>query len=302
MPRGSLNSYEVLQLWLKYTEFKSFQLSASTIKRDYGKTAKRLLLMPDLATEIEIRDWFMRRYSTETTRRTLQAFSACCAWAVRSRYIRSNPFEGLDKDFRRSSHNDRRSFTTAERDLILQVVQDDLYTDKFASIPHSFYIGYFKFLFWTGCRLEEANGLRWSNVLPDCSRIRFCEAMPADTRILGATKTNKQRDFPCNERLQRLMLTIPRVCEWVFFSPKTQGAIDSHNVLNRTWRPVLEELVDARKLREYLPLKHCRHTFITLAIEAGMDAKDIAPLVGNSPDIIYRHYASARPMASVPLF
>jgi integrase len=59
--------------------------------------------------------------------------------------------------------------------------------------------------------------------------------------------------------------------------------------LNRTWRPVLEELVDENKIREYLPLKHCRHTFITLALEAGIEVKDVAALVGNSPDVIYRH-------------
>jgi integrase len=37
-----------------------------------------------------------------------------------------------------------------------------------------------------------------------------------------------------------------------------------------------------------------RHSFITFCLEQGMDAKDVAKLVGNSPEIIYRHYAGAK--------
>ncbi len=79
-------------------------------------------------------------------------------------------------------------------------------------------------------------------------------------------------------------------------------SIDSHNALNRTWRPVLEELVDESQIREYLPLKHCRHTFITLALEAGIEVKDVAALVGNSSDVIYRHYAARKPNLDLPKF
>jgi integrase len=257
--------------------------------------------MPDLATAIEVRDWLMRRYSTETCRRMMQRFSACCEWSIRSKFIRSNPFEGLEKDFRKSARGDRRSFLASERDLILESIDQDLVGSKFSIYKPSHYLPYLKFLFWTGCRVEEANGLRWQNVTRDCSSIRFCEALPADTRILGDTKTHIHRDFPANQRLVNLLKTLDRGDSFVFLAPKG-GPIDSHNVLNRTWRPTLEELVDNGQIRAYLPLKHCRHTFITLALEAGLDSKDIGPLVGNSPEVIYRHYAARKPMKEVPIF
>jgi integrase len=43
-----------------------------------------------------------------------------------------------------------------------------------------------------------------------------------------------------------------------------------------------------------------RHTFITLCLDKGIDAKDIAQWVGNSPEIIYKHYAGSRHNLQVP--
>jgi integrase len=37
-----------------------------------------------------------------------------------------------------------------------------------------------------------------------------------------------------------------------------------------------------------------RHSYITFCLDAGMDAKDVAKLVGNSAEIIYKHYAGAK--------
>jgi hypothetical protein len=50
-----------------------------------------------------------------------------------------------------------------------------------------------------------------------------------------------------------------------------------------------------------LPQSHCRHTFITLALEH-FSVNDVAYLVGNSPEIIYRHYASRSRISEMPEF
>jgi site-specific recombinase XerD len=56
------------------------------------------------------------------------------------------------------------------------------------------------------------------------------------------------------------------------------------------------------QVERYLPLYNARHTFITLALENGLDAKDISRLVGNSPEIIYKHYAGSKRELFVPEF
>jgi integrase len=82
--------------------------------------------------------------------------------------------------------------------------------------------------------------------------------------------------------------------------------IDVHNLSNRGWKVVLSQL----ETIEYRNLYQTRHTFITAVLETPitmpdgttrlLDAKDVAKLVGNSPETIYRHYAGAsRPLAWV---
>jgi len=44
---------------------------------------------------------------------------------------------------------------------------------------------------------------------------------------------------------------------------------------------------------EYKTIYHTRHYFITKCLEKGIDAKDIASWVGNSPQIIYKHSKQA---------
>lgn len=64
----------------------------------------------------------------------------------------------------------------------------------------------------------------------------------------------------------------------------------------------MESLVKAGKVERYLPQYNIRHTCITLALKNGLDAKDVARLVGNSPESIYRHYAGNKRELFVPEF
>lgn len=301
MARREIGSDEMLQLWLKYTEFQAKQLAASTIQRDYGKIAKRLCLMPDLANAVAVRDWLTQRYATEVVRRTLQQFSACCAWSVRSGYIKADPFALLVGDFRKKAKGDRRAFTAPERDAIIQSFERDTFNPACASVKHSYYTGFIKLLFYTGCRLEEARALQWQHIAHNCTSIRFEAANPSDTNIEGETKTHSVREFPCNERLSNLLLSDSRSDGLVFPSPAGK-AINTSNLNKRIWSDVVVSLVDRHQVREFLPIKNTRHTFITLALEAGMDPKDVAYLVGNSAEVIYKHYAAVKRNLVVPDF
>lgn len=291
----------MLQLWLRYTDFQAKQLSPSTIQRDYGKIAKRLCLMPVLPDAVAIRDWMVEHYASETCRRTLQQFSACCEWSIRSRFIAHNPFAGLVGDFRKKAKGDRRAFTAVERDAIVQAFEQDTFSPVPTTVRHSYYTGFIKLLFFTGCRLEEARVLQWQHIAHDYSYIRFEAAMPSDTNIEGETKTHTVRDFPCNARLAGLLRSVPRSTGFIFPSPADK-AINTNNLNKRGWFDVVVALVDTHQVREYLPLKNTRHTFITLALEAGLDPKDVAYLVGNSAEVIYKHYAAVKRNLIVPDF
>lgn len=294
------------ELWEKYTQYKSSQVAASTLVRDYGKITKRLLLFPKtLEDAVGVRDWLLTKYSSEVARRTLIQLNACFNWAVKSGLTSENPFDGMAGDIKKTVRDkSREPFSHQERDAIIAAFENNTYSSKFASVPHSYYAPYVN-LFMTGCRPEEAIALQWKHISSDCLRIQFKEAIPSNTGIRGKTKTGKTRNFPCNLQLQAFLHSIrpenlsPK--DLVFPSPHGQ-VIDSHNFLNRIWKPVVESLVKAGKVENYLPQYNIRHTFITLALENSLDAKDVARLVGNSPEVVYRHYAGNKRELFVPDF
>jgi integrase len=75
-----------------------------------------------------------------------------------------------------------------------------------------------------------------------------------------------------------------------FISKSPKGKfIDLHNFANKNWHPSLKALgIESRNSYQM------RYSYITFRLDAGMDAKDIAKLVGNSAEIIYKHYAGAK--------
>jgi integrase len=281
-------------LWQQYTEFKRSQLAHSTIERDYNKIGSLLAKMPDyLETAIEIRDWLLKRYAAESTRRYLMQFNACCRWAYDSDLLSANPFDGLTRHFRRKvNQSEWTGFTADERDRIIQTFSTD----------HPFYAPWVKFLFWTGCRPEEAAALRWKHITSDRRQIQFREAAPVDTQKVQKTKTGKSREFPVNARLRVLLLSLPTGDrESLLFTGEKGGSFEYHNFQTRYWKPTIEALVESGQVALYRPQYHCRHTFITLALDH-LSVKDIAYLVGNSPDIIFKHYASRSRKLELPEF
>jgi integrase len=145
--------------------------------------------------------------------------------------------------------------------------------------------------------------LQWKNISSDLRLISFEQALieSEDGRMIReGLKTQERRKFPCNDRLQALLESVkPQGCkpETLVF-PSIKGKyINTNNLRNRIYKPILEGLGI-----EYRKLYQTRHTFITLALENGLDAKDVARLVGNSPEVIYRHYAGNKRDLFLPEF
>jgi integrase len=294
------------EIWAQYQKFQTNQVSASTLLRDYErKMALPLKDCPYTVTDaVDVRDWLLKRYSSEVVRRMINKLSACCKWAKASGLIEENSFEAIKGQIKKvKGEGDRTPFTVEERETIFTALESNTYSSPFSPTPHSFYLSYVKFLFLTGCRPEEAAALRWKHIQGDCERIRFEVAIPSDTRIEGETKTHKVRTFPCNGRLQEFLRSLKSEKtgrdERVFPAARG-GVLDTHNFSNRVWKPVVEALVELGIVEQYLSQYHARHTFITLMLEAGVDAKDVAKWVGNSPEVIYRHYAGSKRNLEVP--
>lgn len=158
------------------------------------------------------------------------------------------------------------------------------------------YEGFTLFLLYTGCRISEAIGIRWEDIEFDNGRIRFSEALARNQnnrgeRIRKGTKTGKVRYTPASEILLRNLVEIDIENHKRFGSSKLifttgDGLPVNDDNYRKTWQKLLQR-AGVRYRRPY----NLRHTFISHCLRSGVDVVTVAQWVGNSAEVIYKHYA-----------
>ncbi|MBW4490225.1 MAG: site-specific integrase [Trichocoleus desertorum ATA4-8-CV12] len=299
------------ELWEQFIAYKRPQCSPSTMRCQYRTFSSYVDKLPtyDLEKACDIRDHALQTIPLDSCKRFLIRLNACCNWAVQSGLISENPFDGMAAEIKLSKSQQADAdeidpFSAEERDAILEALRTNQFSSKYARVKHSHYYPYTRFMFMTGCRPSEAIALQWKHISEDFRYVHFVQAVvegESGKVCKKGLKTQEKRRFPCNESLKQMLQAIkPEKCDLealLFPSPEDQTWINTNNFSKRTWRPVLAGLgIKYRKPYQ------TRHTFITLALENGLDAKDVARLVGNSPKIIYEHYAGNKRELAVPEF
>ncbi|HLO85338.1 MAG TPA: tyrosine-type recombinase/integrase [Nostocaceae cyanobacterium] len=305
--------HDLGELWERYTEFKKPQVSQSTYAIDYRKYRNHIANLPtkNLEDAIAIRDHLVANLTPNAAKRTLTNIHACCDWALKSKLIETNPFQGMAQEIQipksESEDNDINPFTREERDKIIAAFEE--------SKLYSYYTPLVKFLFFTGCRPSEAIALQWKHIGEKF--ITFEQAITISSTGLAlknGLKTQSQRRFPINNQLKEILNSIKPEnldLEDLIFKSKKGGYIDFGDFLYHAWRGyknrhgrqidgIVTQLVKQGFVSEYRKPYQCRHTFITLCLEADIDAKDVAKWVGNSPEVIYKHYAGNKRDLQVP--
>jgi integrase len=305
-------SLKLLETWDRYIDFKKPSVSPSYLAHQLQATRNHLQKLSGLAgaDAVAIRDWAIANLSVDSAKRLISQLSACYTWAKNSKLIEANPFAGMASQIKlpRSKKisagvREIEPFTASERDSIIEAFKTNRFCHPFTSRNHlhSNYAVYVQFLFYTGCRPSEAIGLRWKSIDFDKRIVLFQEAVVQSPRgriHKEGLKTQAFRKFKINEQLREILESIKplsRSAESLVFPASEGGFIVQDNFRKRVWKKVLQGL----EIQYRVPYQ-TRHTFITLCLDKGIDAKDIAQWVGNSPEIIYRHYAGSRHSLQVP--
>jgi integrase len=269
------NENSIKQIITEYIEFKKLVLSPSnrnisTFENWINKIDNALFLQPDKLT-----NYLLQNTTQEQARRLLERITAAIQWGVNLEKLDCNPFEKNAKI--KSISNPRIDpFSIKERDLIIEAFKDN----------HYYWL--VQFLFFTGCRPSEAIGLKWEKINLDYTSFLIDQAI-IERKLSPHTKTHKIRHFPINCQLKNILFNIKKESEFIFLS-KTRKLVDFHNFNEREWKPILKSL----PIR-YRPPYCCRHTFITLCLIKGIAITQVAYWVGNTPEIILRHYAGLIP-------
>jgi integrase len=288
----------LVELWERFTDYKRSQLSQTTIAKDFDRVRCNIAKLPSqkLTDAVAIRDYLIKHTTPNTAKRVLSKISAACTWGVMSNFVSSNPFIGMSADIKTGKKSDDSKinpFTPEERELIISRFKSD----------GSHYAPLVEFLFRTGCRPSEAIALQVKDLGKDYRSITFCQSVtPSENglKLKQGLKTQSQRVFPCGERLREFLRSLvlgkfkegihPNPEQLLFEPSKRSGKfINIDNFSYEEWHKVLKSLGIADR-----GIYQCRHTFITFCLDSGMDAKDVAILVGNSAAMIYKHYAGVK--------
>lgn len=268
---------DLIELWDKFTIYKSATLAHSTIFNDYGNVKKAIAHFPttNLNDAILIRDWLIQNRTNDQAKRILELLQGCCEWAIESDLLEVNPFLGMSGRIKskKAGKDDINPFTIQERDQI--ILQFDL------NFPN--YSNFVKFLFFTGCRPSEAIPLTWQDF--KSNKITFNKAYVNKTLQKGL-KTQEKRTITLNADLIQILQGMERNSELIFPSPKG-NFINWHNFSGKVWKNLLLKLPEIDYRNPY----QCRHTFITSRLLIGDKPQDIAKYCGNSGDIVFKHYA-----------
>jgi integrase len=282
------------ELWRKYVEYKTPTSAPTTLISTYQPITRLLakLPRPALARALSVRESLLKVTTHDQTRRALMHLSAAHDWAIKNQLATENQYKGLCRDLPAPRYQREclaNPFTKDERDRII---------NEFGKrYPH--FRALVAFWFLTGCRVSEGVGLRWVNVADDFSRVKFCEAIVTTNHgpvHRAVTKTGKTRTFTASPSLISLLSSHAPEDDspdsLVF--PHPSGRPLSYATFVRVqWATVLRNLGIA-----YRTPYCCRDTFITLQISQGVSSDIVAAWVGNSAEVIKKHYLDVQTLAN----
>lgn len=301
-------------LWEDFCQWKlqSGQIRTTTYKTRYARTYKNWLepwldkpvgfdLVQNLAVSLINSDNYK-----PTLKKLLSQLKLMGERAVRLEKLNLNYFAELEhihvkiprKSLALEEQENYRAYSLKERDSIIKAFYASVEPEEKAIAS------LIEFLFLTGCRLGESFALTWGNI--GKNGIIFDSSYSTETKELGATKTNVRRLFKTVgytlllELINRLKSNAFKTGNNDLVFLNLEGERVDRLLIDKLWRGktsgkkftpgVVTRLVDAGVISDYLKPSSTRHTFITIQARSGVDLPLLADSVGNSVDVIYKHY------------
>lgn len=230
----------------------------------YPKFGKRKLI--DIQTR-EIQQYhadLKESHCAATANRHLSLLSRMYKLAVQWGRVERNPCAGINKF---KENNQRQRFLSPEEiRRMYQAMENE---------PSKVAVAALKFLLLTGARKEEALQARWEDV-----------DLENGVWFLPHTKSGRGRYVQLNSEAQTLLRSLPgsEQSPWVF--PSTR---DPKKRLNNP-RKAFDRVLTAAGI-EHLRLHDLRHTYSSLAVNAGVSLSIIQSMLGHQSPVMTMRYA-----------
>lgn len=159
-------------------------------------------------------------------------------------------------------------------------------------------------LAYTGTRISELAGLRWTDVNLDAGIIRIADERSSRRKqqagTVRTTKGRRSRTIPIHLELRELLVGLPRVADGFVFHAARGGRVRTRNVLEQFIQHVIEPLKttfttpDGEIGFEHGRLHSFRHFFCSQCFLGGASEGEIKEWLGHADSKMVEHYRHLR--------
>ncbi len=299
------NKVNLKQVWENYKKLKDKIVQPSTKKHCWSQTDRCLASLKeslyDLDKAPQMLAALLENYAAGTLRPVLADLNAAVNLALQMKQIEDNPYQHLKLP--KKIKKPIECYDDNEIKAILEAFYEDTYCSKFSSAKHSYYYYYISTLVLTFAIPEEIIALTWNDIKTKSDKTYIKISKVYSKGFIQPSKTKEIRLFKCNEQLVEVLNNAPHIenkNDLLF--PSIRGEYINHcNWRKRYWKPVIDGLVQDKKVHKYLKPYCTRHSGITRLIRLGYDPATVAALAGTSTEMICNNYLAAHNEIDLPI-
>jgi integrase len=285
----------IIDIWQNYYGSKVSEVSRNTVINNYMPIYRWLTENANINLDLnESCQDLITKLKESKSKAQLKNYSRYLQNAINYAIINQKVSEDyrnlFNLDFFKNKKNNQisQTLTIEEKNLILNELK------KYNIL----YYNFFFLAFNTGMRPSEITALKVIDIKKDFIIIQ--RLMNNDGTIKEGLKTQNKRVFPLNEDLKNFLLNITRFCEYEAYIFTKKGKPLRLSTYRKVWDRILLKLSNQGVERRNM--YHTRHFFISNCLDLGIPVATIAQWVGNSPQVIFEHYAHNNTKIKPPTF
>ena len=274
--------------WRMFMEERSIALSPTSIVTDYRQATKWIERCPvqDLEQGRQVLIWTLQQQPLKSARRVCMFIRSMYKWASAEdvALLSRNPVANFKMPKAPQQNHDIVVIPKEELNLVMIALASK--SNKTAAQ----WVDYAEFMLQTGMRTGEVRALKWGDI--EEQRILVHSNYTLTHGYKPSTKTNKQRWVPLNATAQSIIDKQPRTNEYIF--PWNRNSFQDF------FRSKVDKLHEAGFVKHRYRPYDLRHVAISKWLEAGIPVTQCAAWAGNTPEVIWKHYAGTTAKYDMP--